>query len=95
MWTQAKEELNIITVICSNRTYAILKIEVAKQNISGLNGRELGQLTDLSRPEIDWVKIAAGMGIKAARATTVHELFHHFQTALQSDKGPFLIEAVL
>ena len=82
-------------MICSNRTYAILKIEVAKQGIRGLNGRELSHLTDLSHPEIDWVKLATGMGIKAARAATVRELFNHLQTALQSDKGPFLIEAII
>ena len=26
LWTQAREELHVITIICANRTYAILKV---------------------------------------------------------------------
>lgn len=34
LWTQAREKLDVITIICANRTYAILKVEMAKQRIT-------------------------------------------------------------
>ena len=34
LWTQAREKLNVLTVVCANRTYAILKVEMAKQRIT-------------------------------------------------------------
>eukprot|EP00210_Caulerpa_lentillifera_P006001 g5736.t1 len=94
LWTQAKERLNIITVICSNRTYAILKIEVGKQGIRGLQGKELGNLTDISQPEIDWVKLAEGIGVQAVRVATVQEFSTQFSLAITLT-GPILIEAML
>lgn len=33
LWTQVREDLDVITIICANRTYAILKVELAKQKI--------------------------------------------------------------
>ena len=27
LWTQAREELHVITIICANRTYSILKVQ--------------------------------------------------------------------
>lgn len=29
LWTQAREQLHVITIICANRTYAILKVTPA------------------------------------------------------------------
>jgi thiamine pyrophosphate-dependent acetolactate synthase large subunit-like protein len=34
LWTQAREQLRVVTVICANRSYAILKVEQAKQRIT-------------------------------------------------------------
>ena len=34
LWTQAREKLDVVNIICANRTYAILKVEMAKQRIT-------------------------------------------------------------
>jgi acetolactate synthase-1/2/3 large subunit len=33
LWTQARERLDVVTVVCSNRVYAILKLELAMQRV--------------------------------------------------------------
>ena len=49
---------------------------------------------DLSRPDIDWVGIAAGMGVPATRATTAEEFHEQFARAM-AIQGPRLIEAMV
>jgi acetolactate synthase-1/2/3 large subunit len=34
LWTQAREGLRVVTLVCANRSYAILKLEMAKQRIA-------------------------------------------------------------
>jgi acetolactate synthase-1/2/3 large subunit len=94
LWTQAREGLKVITVICANRTYAILKVEMAKQRITPSNGPASKALTDISNPPIDWVKLAQSMGVSAARADTCEQLAEQFAAALDRP-GPSLIEAAL
>jgi len=51
-------------------------------------------LTSLSGPELDWVALAAGMGVAGGRAATAEELVALVQQGLQR-QGPFLIHADL
>jgi len=63
LWTQARERLDVTTVIYANRSYAILNIELARVGVDnpGLTARSL---LDLHDPTLDWVKLAEGMGWK-------------------------------
>lgn len=93
LWTQAKEGLDVVTVICSNRAYAILKLEMAKQAITPNNGAAAKALTDIS--SIDWINLAKGLGVQAAcRVNTCDAFVEAFKNALQRP-GPSLIEAML
>jgi acetolactate synthase-1/2/3 large subunit len=94
LWTQARENLKVVTVICANRTYAILKVEMAKQRITPSNGPASKALTDISNPQIDWVKLAQGLGVAASRADTCEQLAEQLAAALDRP-GPSLIEAAL
>ena len=51
-------------------------------------------LLDLSRPDIDFTALAAGLGVPASRATTAAEFAVQLKNAL-AEPGPHLIEAVL
>lgn len=93
LWTQARENLNIKTVICSNRKYDILKLEVARSGNTE-PGPMTQSLTDLCRPDIGWVDIARGFGIPALSAGTSEDFSRALQAAL-AEPGPFLVEAVL
>ena len=93
LWTQAREGLDVTTILLNNRSYAILKYELANVG-SGEAGRGALDMMELDRPTLDWVGLARGMGVEAARAETLKELERHFAAGLRSE-GPYLIDLVL
>lgn len=92
LWTMARENLDIAIVVFSNRQYSILRSELRLVGASA--GPKALDLLDLSRPDLDFVALAAGMGVAAERATTAEELTLAFQRALDGD-GPRLVEAIM
>ncbi|WP_433655112.1 acetolactate synthase large subunit [Nocardia sp. CA-128927] len=93
LWTMARENLNITTVILNNSAYAILRIELQRVG-AGVAGPKANDLFDLSRPAIDFVSIAEGFGVPATRATTCEEFAEQFQRAVD-EPGPHLIELII
>jgi acetolactate synthase-1/2/3 large subunit len=92
LWTQARENLDVTTVIFSNRAYAILKHEYA--NVGAVAGPTATAMMSLGEPDLDWVKLAEGFGVEAARAATLEAFADLFQAANRR-RGPFLIELML
>jgi acetolactate synthase-1/2/3 large subunit len=93
LWTQAREQLDVTTVIYANRSYAILNIELARVGVEN-PGLTAQSLFDLHDPTLDWVKLAEGMGVEAARAETTERFVDLFASAMKT-RGPRLIEAVI
>jgi acetolactate synthase-1/2/3 large subunit len=93
LWTQAREQLNVTTIVCSNRSYRILGIEMARAGVKVL-GEQAKRLIGLSDPPLDWVSLAKGLGVPASRVETAEDLSCQLERAL-GDTGPRLIEAVL
>ena len=93
LWTQAREGLDVTTVLFANRAYASLRHELA--NVGARNpGRKALDMLDLGRPDLDWVSLARGMGVEAVRATTADALNRAFAAGLERE-GPYLVEVVL
>ncbi len=92
LWTQARERLDVTTILLSNRKYAILLHELA--NVGANPGRTALDMLDLSNPGLDWPRIAGGLGVAAARAETMEKFADLFSHSL-SHPGPFLIELVV
>ncbi len=93
LWTQAREQLDVVTIIFANRSYAILHNEL-KMVGAGEPGRNARRMLDLDNPTFDWVHMAKAAGVEAARATDVGGFIDLLRSAI-SRKGPFLIEAVI
>lgn len=93
LWTVARERLDVTTVICANHSYRILQLEVARASEDRI-GPAAASLLDLGSPEIDWVRLAEGLGVPGRRVTTADELVSALQSAL-ADAGPHLLEAIL
>ena len=93
LWTQAREKLDVVTVICANRSYAILNIELTRVGAGNAGPKALSML-DIGNPDLDWVALARGMGVEAERAHDCTEFARAFEDAMKH-KGPRLIEAVL
>src|SRR6266700_4124878 len=93
LWTHAREQLDITTVIFSNRSYAILAMELDRVGAVA-TGEAARSLLSLSRPALDFTALAAGMGVPASRAATAEELAAHLREAF-AEPGPHLIEAII
>ncbi len=93
LWTQAREKLDVTTVIFSNRKYAILQHEFARVGAHNPGPKALSML-DLGNPDLNWVSLADGMGVPAERVDTAEGFTSALERAL-AYKGPALIEAVL
>jgi acetolactate synthase-1/2/3 large subunit len=93
LWTQAREGLDVVTLLCANHSYRILQIELARAGISEF-GPAARSLTDLSQPTIDWVALASGFGVPASRVDTAEALSSALEAAF-AEAGPRLIEIAL
>jgi acetolactate synthase-1/2/3 large subunit len=92
LWTQARERLDVTTVVFANRSYAILKIELMR--VGAVAGAAASSMFDIADPQIDWVQLASGMGVEAVRVDGLEAFDDAFAAAMRQ-RGPRLIEAVL
>jgi acetolactate synthase I/II/III large subunit len=92
LWTQAREGLDVTTIVFSNRSYAILNLELGRVGVETPGPKALSML-DLTRPDLDFVALARGMGVAATRPDDSEALTRDLERAL-AEPGPHLIEAV-
>jgi acetolactate synthase-1/2/3 large subunit len=92
LWTMAREKLDVTVIILANRKYAILLLELA--NVGANPGRTALDMMDLTNPTLDWVHLAAGMGVEAVRVETM-DAFNDAFLAANAKPGPSLIELVI
>ena len=83
----------MVTIVFSNRTYAILHGEMTNVGVNSI-GENARRMLGLDHPALEWVALANGMGVEAARADTCERFDALLDSAL-SRPGPFLIEAVI
>jgi len=93
LWTMARENLDVTTVIFANCAYLILNYEFMRLGMESVSGKA-PQLFDLARPALDWVKIAQGLGVEATRVENAEGFADQFGAAMRG-KGPRLIEVPL
>ena len=89
LWTQAREKLDVVNVVFANRIYKILFGELRSEGAEP--GCASNTFFDLGRPDLDWVRIAQGMGVEAARVGSLEGFADMFRAAC-GHRGPFLIE---
>jgi acetolactate synthase-1/2/3 large subunit len=93
LWTQARENLDVTTVVFANHSYAILNIELMRVGVEHAGPEALSML-DLHNPTLDWLSLAGGLGVEASRAHTVEQFNDQFGRAMR-EHGPRLIEVAL
>ena len=92
LWTQAREGLNVTTVVLSNRSYGILHIELRRLGL-GAGGPAARRLLDLTDPSLDFCRLARGMGVPAQRVERAEDLVRALESAVRTP-GPGLLEVV-
>jgi len=90
LWTQAREGLNILNIIISNRKYKILQAEYTIKT-GELLSPQMKNLTQFDCPPIDWVGLGRSMGIKSEKASD-SETYCRMLKEFMPSEGPCLIE---
>ncbi len=90
LWTQAREGLDVTTVLCSNRRYRILEVELDRAKMAASDTSRT--FTELDRPRLDWCELARGFGVNAVRVDDAEALCEAVEASLATP-GPRLIEA--
>jgi acetolactate synthase-1/2/3 large subunit len=93
LWTMAREHCDVVVLIAANHAYGVLRTELARHGHER-PGSQASGLTSLDDPRVDWVALAGGFGISAARAATAGELRQSVKHAV-AEGGPHLIEMTL
>ncbi len=93
LWTMARENLDIITIVFVNHAYRILKIELARTG-AGNPGPAANSMLSLGSPEINWVKLAEGMGVGAEAVSTCDQFNDALRRAVDM-RGPRLIACLI
>src|SRR4051794_17047935 len=90
LWTQARENLNVLTIVFANRIYQILRGE-----FDGVGAGEPGQraldMLKIDRPALDFVSLAKGMGVKGRAVSNVDDFVKALAEGV-AEPGPRLIE---
>jgi acetolactate synthase-1/2/3 large subunit len=93
LWTQARERLDVVTIIFSNQSYRILHGELERVGVD-YDCPKARSLFELTNPNLSWVDLAKGMGVHATRAKFAEHLVEQLEAAIYTP-GPHLIEAII
>lgn len=90
LWTQAREGLNVLTIVFANRIYQILRGEFDGVG-AGAPGQRAMDMLKIDGPTLDFVSLAKGMGVPARSVDNVDDFVKALAEGV-ADKGPRLIE---
>ena len=93
LWTMARENLNVTTIIFNNASYSILNVELERVGAEEAGAKAKSQL-DISGPATHYAQLAQSMGVHGVRVRTAEELIKAMEYA-QAHPGPHLIEAMV
>ncbi len=93
LWTMAREQLDVTSIIFNNASYSVLNIELERVGADRIGEKAKSQL-DLHGPVLNFAQLAQGMGVHGVRASTAEEFNKALEYAL-AHPGPHLIEAMV
>ena len=95
LWSAARHNVDAKFVICNNRSYKLLQLNVlAYWQERGIKKHDFPLSFDLSKPVLRFDEMARSMGVQGVRVEKPGEIAPAIKQALAHD-GPFLIDVVL
>ncbi|MCW2650973.1 MAG: benzoylformate decarboxylase [Mycobacterium sp.] len=95
LWTAAHYRIGAKFVVCNNRSYQLLKDNLARYwQILGMQAATFPSSFDIHDPDVNYVSLAEGLGVPGLRVAQRDEIAAGIKQMLVHD-GPFLIEVVL
>lgn len=94
--TAARHSLGVKFVVCNNRSYRILKLNLQQywKDMGANPNRPFPASFELTQPELRFDQLAQGQGVRGIRVEKPEEVVPAIEAALADDK-PFLIDLVL
>jgi benzoylformate decarboxylase len=86
LWSAAEYDADILIVVLNNGGYRVLEAIATREGAKDIDGVRIGH--------VDFVKIAEGQGVRAARCAKGAELADTLKTML-AEKGPRLLEVMI
>ena len=93
LWTAARENLHVVTILLNNKSYAVLNMELDRVGATAQSERSRSLLS-LDKPVIDFTSLGRALGAQAVRAENT-ETFVKALTRALAEPGPHLIEAMM
>src|ERR1700743_1180865 len=95
LWSAAHHKLAIRFVILAHREYRILKhnVDVWRQNFEAGTQHPYQQM-DLVGPNLDFVRLAEGMGVEAVRVESADDIAPALAKAVAANR-PYLVEIAI
>ncbi len=93
LWTMAREQLDITSIVFANASYSVLNVELERVGAERVGTKARSQL-DLTGPTLNFARLAQGMGVHAVRVETAEAFCQALEYALKQP-GPHLIEAIV
>lgn len=93
LWTMAREQLNITSIIFNNASYSVLNLELGRVGADQIGPKAKSQL-DLRNPVMNFAQMAQSMGVHGVQVDSAEDLNKAIEYAL-AHPGPHLIEAVV
>lgn len=93
LWTVAHYKLPVVSVICSNRNYDIITLEMMRAQGKLAEGGvpKILQYTGITNPEINFAQVAEGFGVKGYHITKASQLVPALKEAFSSG-APALLD---
>jgi benzoylformate decarboxylase len=93
LWSVAKYKISVTFIVMNNAEYNILKKYAAAQGSNASGNFEIPGL-EISNPSIDFVALAASLGINACRVTRASDIGEAVAAGVASNE-PNLIEIII
>lgn len=93
LWTAARENLHVITILLNNKSYAVLNMELDRVGATAQSERSRSLLS-LDKPVIDFTAMGRALGASAVRAEDNEGFVKALKRAL-AEPGPHVIEAMM
>jgi benzoylformate decarboxylase len=95
LWSAAHHGIAVVFLIINNGSYRILKLNMDRyRREARIDSKRPYTHMDLTRPGIDFVRIAGGFGVEGKRVNHPHDLGAAVRAAFESG-GPYLLDVAV
>lgn len=91
LWSLARYHLPVLTIICNNASYDIIKLEILRLRgtLANRGSEAVDEVTSIGGPRLNFVQLAAGIGVRGRAVHQSEELLPVLKEALATCASGF------